>query len=178
MPQKRNPDVLELLRARAGTVDGYATQCRGIVRGLPSGYNRDLQDTKEPLMRALSTVEDSLIVAKTLVDRLVPQRDRMREALNAEVFATDYAYKLVEEGLPFREAYRIAAKDYRDQPLPDADEALARRRSTGTPGKLNLAEPRERLTHLRETIAARRERHSNAVAELSGESASVRPVRE
>ncbi|MCG8479195.1 MAG: argininosuccinate lyase [Spirochaetales bacterium] len=173
MPQKRNPDVLELLRSRASVVDGWAAQCRGIVRALPSGYNRDLQDTKEPLLRALRTVEEELAVTEVLVSRLEPQRDRMREALDADVFATDYAYRLVEEGVPFREAYRRAAADYRDQQIPDPVEALRRRRSTGTPGNLNLASPRRRLEEM--VADAERERHASAVSGLLGDLASVRP---
>lgn len=177
MPQKRNPDVLELLRARAGSVNGWATQIRDVVRGLPSGYNRDLQDTKEPLLRSLETVEESLIVAGTLIDRLEPDRDRMRSALNAEVFATDYAYRLVEDGVPFREAYRRAAADYRAQELPDPETALANRRSTGSPGVLNLDAPRGRLSDLREGIARRADRHRAAVENLLGEAMPIRPVR-
>jgi argininosuccinate lyase len=177
MPQKRNPDILELLRAKAGVVDGYASQCRSVVRALPSGYNRDLQDTKEPLIRALAVVEEELIVATTLVERLTPNRERMRSALNAEVFATDYAYRLVEEGVPFREAYRRAAADYSSQGLPDPDEALARRRSTGTPGALNLAVPRARLAQLRLSGAERTTRHTAAVENLLGPGARLRPDR-
>ncbi len=178
MPQKRNPDILELLRARAGTVDGYATQCRNVVRSLPSGYNRDLQDTKEPLMRALAAVEESLIVSETLVSRLTPDRDRMRGALNSEVFATDYAYRLVEEGVPFREAYRRAAAEYRDQAMPDPDEALDRRRSTGTPGTLNLEAARDRLAAVGTRSQAIANRHDAAVAALLGEGVTLRPQSE
>ena len=169
MPQKRNPDALELLRARAGTLDAYAAQCRNVVRNLPSGYNRDLQETKEPLLRSLELTGDALAVAGQLVEKLEPQRERMRAALNAEVFATDYAYDLVEQGIPFREAYRRAAADYADQPLPDPQAALARRRSTGTPGNLNLDEPRARLA------AARTEREGRAAVHRQVLSTLIHP---
>jgi argininosuccinate lyase len=178
MPQKKNPDALELLRARAGVVDGWAQQCRSVIRGLPSGYNRDLQDTKEPLLRALSALEEELDVATVLVTRLQPERDAMRAALNAEVFATDYAYQLVEEGVPFREAYRRAAADYREQALPEPQAALARRRGTGTPGNLNLKAPQERWTHLTATAERLREQHRQALHTIypGGEITTVRPV--
>ncbi len=175
MPQKRNPDVLELLRSRAAVVDGWAAQCRGVVRSLPSGYNRDLQDTKEPLLRALRTVEEELAVTEVLISRLEPQRERMHAALDADVFATDYAYRLVEEGIPFREAYRRAAADYRTQRIPDAVEALRRRRSTGTPGNLNLAAAHERLHDAASAAEGVRVRHTTAVGSLLGTSTSVRP---
>lgn len=168
MPQKRNPDALELMRSRAAVVDGWATQCRGVVRNLPSGYNRDLQDTKEPLLRGLEAVREELSVALVLVEQMEPQRERMARALNAEVFATDYAYQLVQEGISFREAYRAAAADYHSRALPDPLTALALRTATGTPGNLNLDAPRGRLATLRTMHLQRREAHRRAIVELSG----------
>lgn len=178
MPQKKNPDALELLRSRASVVAGWRDQMHGITRSLPSGYNRDLQDTKEPLLRTLETVEESLSVATVLIERIVPNRERMRSALNAEVFATDYAYQLVEEGMPFREAYQKAARDYSAQSLPDPEEALQKRRSTGTPGNLNLQEPRERLQAIATYTEAAKERHTAALSRAfpNGSVASLRPT--
>ena len=175
MPQKRNPDVLELLRSRAGVVDGWATQCRSVLRNLPSGYNRDLQDTKEPLLRGLLAMEDSVAVATTVIDGLVPHREKMRAALNHEVFATDYAYELVESGVPFREAYRRAASEYRDQAIPDPTEALGRRKSTGTPGNLALETPLAQLKSFGEQLAVDRRRHEAAVQSVLGEGVVLRP---
>lgn len=177
MPQKRNPDALELLRSRAAVVEGWAAQCRGVVRGLPSGYNRDLQDTKEPLLRALTVVHEELLVAFVLVDRLEPQRETMKAALNAEVFATDYAYELVRDGVPFREAYQRAAAEYRDRPMPDALEALRARTSTGTPGMLNLGVPEERRAALQRENERRREAHRGAIIECVGEEITLIPPR-
>lgn len=175
MPQKKNPDVLELLRARAGVVDGWATQCRSVVRSLPSGYNRDLQDTKEPLLRALEAIDEELEVAWVVVDRLEPNRERMRAALDAELFATDYVYALVRDGVPFREAYRRAAAEYHDTELPDPDAALARRSSTGAPGNPNFAAARKRAENLGLGVAERRARHERAIRSLLGELTSLRP---
>jgi argininosuccinate lyase len=178
MPQKRNPDVLELLRSRNGVVDGYAMQCRNVVRNLPSGYNRDLQDTKEPLLRGLDTVEESVLVATTLMERLTPDRERMHSALNSEVFATDYAYQLVEQGIPFREAYKRAAAEYSEQNLPDPESARRQRRSTGTPGQLNLDVPLDRLQEQTRRWDEQRARHGRAVRDLLGDTDRVRPSSE
>jgi len=180
MPQKKNPDILELLRARASVVEGWAQQARGVVRGLPSGYNRDLQDTKEPLLRSLEAVSEELIVGHVLIEGIVPNRDVMNGALNAEVFATDYAYRLVEEGMPFRDAYRKAAAEYREQPLPSPKDALARRRSRGTPGNLNLDAPRRRLDQLSGGLDEMAQRHNAAVARAfpDGTVPSLRPRNE
>lgn len=168
MPQKRNPDVLELMRSRGALLDGWALQCRGVVRNLPSGYNRDLQDTKEPLLRGLALMREELQVAVVLVRELEPRRDAMAAALNDEVFATDYAFQLVREGLPFREAYQRAAAEYKDQPLPNAAEALAARTAIGTPGNLNLLVPRERLARLQTAVAAEVTRHRAALEDIAG----------
>ena len=173
MPQKRNPDLLELLRAKASVVDGWATQCRGVARGLFSGYNRDLQESKEPLLRALTTVGESLTVATQVVERLEIDRERMRASLGAEVFATDYAYQLVEEGTPFREAYRRAAEEYHTIAQPNADDALSRRRSTGTPGNLNLSACTARVEGVMEGFREQRTRHVCAVRRTLGEDAPV-----
>jgi argininosuccinate lyase len=180
MPQKKNPDILELLRARASVVEGWAQQARGVVRTLPSGYNRDLQDTKEPLLRSLEAVSEELVVGNVLIGGILPNREVMERALNAEVFATDYAYRLVEEGMPFRDAYRKAAAEYREQPLPSPEEALAARRSTGTPGNLNLDAPRRRLHQLSEGFDAMARRHNEAVARAfpDGSVPTFRPRRE
>jgi argininosuccinate lyase len=175
MPQKRNPDVLELLRSRASMVDGWAAQCRGIVRDLPSGYNRDLQDTKEPLLRALHAVREELDVALVVVDRLEPQREAMSRALNAEVFATDYAYRLVREGVPFRDAYRRAAEEYMENELPDVDEALRARTATGTPGNLNLDEPRARARALETSNSEQSGIHRRAIEGLLGDVVQLVP---
>lgn len=178
MPQKRNPDVLELLRSRASVVEGWASQCRGVVQGLPSGYNRDLQDTKEPLLRALHTVREELDVALVVVERLEPQRETMSRALNAEVFATDYAYQLVREGVPFRDAYRRAAAEYRHKELPHVEEALRARTATGTPGNLNLQEPRVRARVLETSNSERSTVHRRAIEDLVGEAVPLVPESE
>lgn len=178
MPQKRNPDVLELLRSRASVVEGWASQCRGVVQGLPSGYNRDLQDTKEPLLRALHTVREELDVALVVVERLEPQRETMSRALNAEVFATDYAYQLVREGVPFRDAYRRAAAEYRHKELPHVEEALRARTATGTPGNLNLEEPRVRARVLETSNSERSTVHHRAIEDLVGEAVPLVPESE
>lgn len=173
MPQKRNPDALELLRAKAATVDGYAQQCRGVVRGLPSGYNRDLQETKEPLLRTLELVDQSLAVAVRLIERLEPDRQRMRAALTSEIYATDYAYRLMREGLPFRDAYRRAAAEYTDAALPDPLIALAERTSSGAPGNPRLELAAGQAAALRERLQPIRSAHRESCERLLGAGLTV-----
>jgi len=113
MPQKQNPDVLELVRARYHEVLGYELQVKSIPANLISGYHRDLQLTKEPVFRGLDTALRSLDVMTVVVDKLEVSEENCRKGLTEEVYATQRVYDLVKEGMPFREAYRQVSKDYR-----------------------------------------------------------------
>ena len=109
MPQKKNPDVFELIRAAPGRLFGRLTQLFLVVKGLPSSYNKDLQEDKEPLRRG---VEDSRLVLAAeaaALERVRPRPERMRAAISPNLFATDLADLLVERGLSFRDAHGTAA---------------------------------------------------------------------
>ena len=106
MPQKRNPDVLELVRARYHHVVALEFQVKNTIANLLSGYNRDLQLTKGPTMRGLDVTQASLAVMALVFDDLSVNADRCRAGLTDEVYATERVYELVKKGVPFREAYR------------------------------------------------------------------------
>lgn len=111
MPQKRNPDVLELMRAASATAHACLDETLMITAKLPSGYQRDLQRLKAPLFRGIDLAGDSVDIMAYVLDGLsfVPENIR----LDPGIFATEEAYKLVrEEGMPFRSAYRQIAKRY------------------------------------------------------------------
>ena len=111
MPQKRNPDVLELLRASSATTQACLDEALMITAKLPSGYNRDLQRLKSPLFRSIDLAVDSVDIMAYLLEGLAFLPDNIE--LDEGIFATEEAYKLVEEkGIPFREAYRIVARRY------------------------------------------------------------------
>ena len=112
MPQKRNPDVLELLRASSATTQACLDEALMITAKLPSGYHRDLQRLKVPLFRSLDLAIESVDIMAYLLSgmRFLPENIELSEGL----FATEEAYRLVtEEGLPFREAYRKIADKYK-----------------------------------------------------------------
>jgi argininosuccinate lyase len=107
MPQKRNPDVAELARAKAGRLLGSFTALTSVLNGLPSGYQRDLQEDKEPLFDAADTLEVVLPALAGCVETLRFDLQAMRLAASApELFATEVAEALVRSGVPFREAHR------------------------------------------------------------------------
>ena len=137
MPHKRNPDGLELVRARAATVSGLAGGVKGIVRTLPSGYHRDLQETKRPYLQGFEIVAGQLSVMLLTVERLQVHDDALTRALTPELFATDTAFALVRGGMAFRDAYRAASGTEGGAMERDdlgAEAALARRTATGMEG--------------------------------------------
>ena len=108
MPQKKNPDSLELLRGKAGRVFGDMSGLLMTLKGLPSTYNKDLQEDKEPLFDAIETLSGALPVAAGLLATLAVHPQRMAAALTPELLATDLAEYLVRKGVPFRETHHIA----------------------------------------------------------------------
>jgi argininosuccinate lyase len=110
MPQKKNPDAAELLRAKAPRLVGHLTALHGVLHGLPLTYNKDLQEDKEHLFDAVDTVELSLSAAREMVRGLSFERERLAEAAGDEMLAaTDVADLLVSKGVPFREAHGAVA---------------------------------------------------------------------
>ncbi|NLT06665.1 MAG: argininosuccinate lyase [Solirubrobacterales bacterium] len=108
MPQKKNPDAAELLRAKAPRVVGRLTTLHGVLHGLPLTYNKDLQEDKEQLFDAIDTVELCLRVAREMLATISFDRDRMAAAATDEALAaTDVADLLVKRGVPFRRAHGI-----------------------------------------------------------------------
>ncbi|RTG93969.1 argininosuccinate lyase [Thermus scotoductus] len=111
MPQKKNPDILELIRAKAGRVLGALVALSTVVKGLPLAYNKDLQEDKEPLLDAFATYRDSLKLLTALLPGLRWRRERMwRAAEEGYALATELADYLAEKGLPFREAHHVVGR--------------------------------------------------------------------
>jgi argininosuccinate lyase len=109
MPQKMNPDLAELLRGKAGRVAGAWVTLVTVVKGLPLAYNKDLQETQEPLYDAAETAIACLVVARGMVASLSFDVARMRAAIDAgHLVATQLADYLVTKGVPFREAHDVA----------------------------------------------------------------------
>lgn len=108
MPQKKNPDALELLRGKSGRVIGHCTGFLCTLKGLPRAYNKDLQEDKEALFDTVHTVRDCLAIATGVLATMTPNVDRLAATLTPEMLATDIAEYLVRKGIPFRETHHIA----------------------------------------------------------------------
>jgi argininosuccinate lyase len=168
MPQKKNPDVLELMRAKAATVSALSQQVKAVIRSLPSGYNRDLQETKEPFVKGIRLGLISVQVMDLVVSRLAVHRKALLAGFRPEIYATDYALELVRQGLPFRDAYRRVAADLSQLKRRDPQRALAEKVSSGTTGNLGLEKSAERLSARRDSLEAERQRVSEKLAALTG----------
>jgi argininosuccinate lyase len=107
MPQKKNPDVLELIRGKTGRVYGNLVALLTIVKGLPLAYNRDLQEDKEPVFDTVKTLKGSIIGITKIVEGLKINKEKVESAAGGFALATDLANYLVEKGIPFRQAHHI-----------------------------------------------------------------------
>ena len=110
MPQKKNPDVFELTRGKAGTLIGLLTGLMSTLKGLPSTYDKDLQEDKAPVFQATDTLLSILPVMAAALRTITVKPERMRSAIDSTMMATDLADYLVEKGVPFREAHSLAGK--------------------------------------------------------------------
>jgi argininosuccinate lyase len=156
MPNKSNPDVVELLRGKAATPEAAIAEIQALL-SLPSGYQRDLQLTKAPLIRGLTASVQALAIVPSLVSGLGFDEARMREAISVDMFATDIALEQAARGIPFRTAYLDAKTKLGELDVPDAEASLAQRVSPGACGDLQLDRIRRRLE---QELAATQPQHT------------------
>lgn len=108
MPQKKNADSLELLRGKSGRIFGDLAGFLMSLKGIPSTYDKDMQEDKEALFDALVTVEHSILIATGVISTLTVVKEKMEAALTVDMLATDLADYLVRKGVPFRETHHIS----------------------------------------------------------------------
>ena len=167
MPQKYNPDVLELIRAKAALLLGQSAAANTILKALPGGYNRDLQDTKELYMEGLRVTRASLRIMRLMAQNLTVNPERCRAAFDElGVFATDRALELVAQGMPFRDAYHQVRDHLEDLRGMDPDAVIAKKTHLGGTNGLDLAGLRARADAFAADAAARQARIDAAFAAL------------
>jgi argininosuccinate lyase len=159
MPQKKNPDVLELLRAHGARLRGRLVELEWVSGKLPSGYHRDLQLTKEPTIRTARDLADMLRIATRVVAGFAVNAERLAAAMRPELFATHAALALTRQGVPFREAYRRVAEEIRSGRF-DEQQVAAWRQAPPVPDSSVLDRLRRELTDL----AQRAEWHEARIA--------------
>jgi argininosuccinate lyase len=146
MPNKRNPDVIELMRATYASAAAARTEIEQLL-SLPSGYHRDLQFSKGAIFHAFHRGLGALCLLPDVLRRMQWRPERMRAALEPSMYATDMAIELAKQGQPFREAYQQAADPTR-WAEGDPEASLAARTSPGSGAALGLDVLRERLARL------------------------------
>jgi argininosuccinate lyase len=146
MPNKRNPDVVELMRGTYASVAAAKSEIEHLL-SLPSGYHRDLQVTKGALFHGFGKGLQALALLPDLLRRMQWKPDALRAALEPSMYATDLAVDMAKQGMPFRDAYREAADPAR-WAAGDPAASLASRVSPGAAGDLRLDALRERLDAL------------------------------
>lgn len=138
MPQKKNPDLAELIRGRHSANIGHAATLQSLTINLGSGYHRDLQLTKEPVLKAVQNTMESLEACQLLIEVISLNERELEMACSAELFAAEEAYALVrEKGVSFREAYREIKERGAENLAPNPTEKLRESThlgSTGNPG--------------------------------------------
>lgn len=139
MPQKRNLDIMELMRARSKTMLAHQSLVQSIISGLPSGYNRDLQEMKKPYLESFDLVQQNLAIAQLTLENLTVNAENMAKHISKDMFAAHHAYQIVEkQGMPFREAYRHVGTHLSEIPEYDPSEVLQQTISQGSGGNLQL----------------------------------------
>ena len=163
MPQKFNPDVLELVRSKAAQVLGLQTASLSLLHAMPGGYNRDLQDCKGLYMKGLDITRTTLRILAKVVAGVTVNAENCRKAFTPGVYATDVALRMVAEGTPWRDAYHevrdqfAALYDGRPNHVAslDPDEVVRAKTHEGTTGGIDPAVYTRRLEAAAATVAAR-----------------------
>jgi argininosuccinate lyase len=185
LPQKKNPDVAELARGKAGRLIGHLNAVLITLKGLPLAYNRDLQEDKEPLFDAVVQVSRALIALRGVYDTVTWNEERMQSAADGPAAAAiDLAEMLVEQGMPFRQAHALVGGMVRDSlerhvpllelvaahpalgeaavDLLEPGVAVTRRRTPGGAGPIPVADQAERFVRRREVDRTRLAQWSHA----------------
>lgn len=139
MPQKRNLDVMEVLRANVSVVQSLMTRLQTVGLNLISGYNKDAQIANTTVMDAFDIVDDSLKVVQLTFEGLKPNKKNLDKAFDdVEIFAADYANELVAGGMPFREAYKQVGENLATLAKQDPEQNIRRKTHIGATGNLCL----------------------------------------
>ena len=156
MPQKYNPDVLELVRSKTAQVLGLATASLSLLHAMPGGYNRDLQDCKGLYMKGLAITRTTLRILAKFVAGMGVDEAKLRAGFIPGVFATDVALRKVAAGTPWREAYHQVRDNLEALSTEDPDAAVAAKTHAGATAGLDYAMYDGRVSALVDDVAKRR----------------------
>jgi argininosuccinate lyase len=138
MPQKKNLDIFELVRGKSAEIQGHLITILAIAHKAPSGYNRDYQLFKKHLVSSFITTNETLAIINTTLQQIHVHEINCKKDCTPELFATDYANKLVEEGMPFRDAYKKVASEIHTLEGEDPVKNILSKKHEGATGNLGL----------------------------------------
>lgn len=168
MPQKKNPDVLELVRAKTSRVLGCESAVKNIVKGLSSGYNRDLQEAKEPFLEGVQTTRACLRIMSLLVGGMQVNPKALLAGFTPHVFAADWALELVSHGASFRDAYHYVRQHLDELKQIDPGAAIALKTHLGAAAGLDLVLLAGRTASTKKFVKHERAKYYSAVSRLLG----------
>ncbi|MDP4008379.1 MAG: argininosuccinate lyase [Candidatus Peregrinibacteria bacterium] len=150
MPQKKNLDILEVLRANISIVLSCQMQIQIVSHNLLSGYNKDLKITKEALIKSFEIVISSLKIMQLVFEHLKAKKKVLSSSFSTEIFATDIVNEFVLKGMPFREAYQKVGRKLKEVKTPDFVENIKGKKHLGATGNLALSSYAEQIRRLKE----------------------------
>ncbi len=162
MPQKKNVDLAELLRSKVHLLTGNYVQIMSLSTNLISGYNRDLQDTKKPLIESLLIAKECLQVAQLLVKNIQP----VHKKLQTEIFATHHALSLLQQGIPFRDAYLQAAEAVAEKKILEPKNFLNLSVHAGGTGNVQLEKITQALHQEKKFLQKKKILFSKRISQL------------
>ncbi|QHI68442.1 argininosuccinate lyase [Tichowtungia aerotolerans] len=169
MPQKKNPDVIELVRARASKVKACELAVYDLIKGSPTGYNRDLQDAKEFFMDGVATTRACLRVLSPFIEAVEVNKQALIDGFRPDVFATDRALELVGEGMPFRDAYHYVKENIGELESIDPRKAIEQKTHLGAPMGIDWALFKERVAAVNAIVREQRKMIDRTVNKLFAE---------
>ena len=152
MPQKKNPDGLELARSRTSLIGSCSMRVKSIIRALPSGYNRDFQDTKEPFIEGFRSALELVMITDEMIQGLEVHPDNLIAACTPELYATDRVMEKVLSGGNFRDSYKDVGLNLDKVQGEDPVASLGKRTSVGTAGNLMIEKDEAWLAELSERV--------------------------
>ncbi|HMP68200.1 MAG TPA: argininosuccinate lyase [Pirellulaceae bacterium] len=168
MPQKQNPDVMELIRARASRVQAAMTAACDLIKGAPSGYNRDVQEAKELFMHGLETTRACLRILTPCIERTEVNSPALLRGFTPDVFATDAALEKVAQGMPFRDAYHWVKQNLDQLASRDPHQAIAAKTHLGATAGLDFDALQRRVDEVQRLAESEWKDHCRAITKLLG----------
>ena len=166
MPNKKNPDVLELIRAKSSVVQSYLFQLNSITSKLISGYNKDGQLTKEPLINSFDITLASVNIMNLVLKGLKVNKENCIKAFDNEIFATDEVMDLVKKEVPFREAYVKVGKNLKKVKKIDPKKNILSKKHIGATGNLGLEKAKAKLSKIKSEISKKENEFHSKIKDL------------